>query len=289
MLAWWISMPPSRNSGLSVTRCWGQNQVEVHQFRYYIRDLRGEISHQTDHAFLEYYHVFSPFFKFYNDEPLSNWQEEFRTTWNHLQQRYGYFNHINFRIRTDVYLDPVCSLAEFKQISQASIHFEPILQMMTVNLQPNRLTTDAVTDTRFIRNPPGKPFSRREAITAVQSTTSWGDLLGLREDMGTSNTWAISLRPFPSDPSYAFRVAPQCRTVDDVIEWADFAISFVEASLSCALSQLLRLPSTNAGFHRFLAGRNRGIMSVYDRNTILTRKFGSSQESDGEGGDDPAS
>lgn len=235
---------------------------------------------QADHALLEYYHLFSPFFRFYNDGPSSNdnpsstWQDEFRTTWNHLQQRYGYFNNINFTIRTDFYLDPACSLAEFKQISQASIHFEQVLQVMMANLAADRSEAARATETRFMRETPGQGhLSRSEATMAVQSMTSFRELFALRQDMSTCNTWAISLKPYTYEPSYAFRVAPQSQTVNDAIQWSEFAMSFVEASLSCALPQLQRLPPNHAGLNRFLAGRNRGTESMYDRNTVLTRRF----------------
>jgi hypothetical protein len=210
-------------------------------------------------------------------------------TWEHLQQRYGYFRDANFKVRTDFYLDPPCNLAEFKRISQASIHFEPILHMMMSNVDPNREAARSGIDTRFMRDTPGQAhLSRREATMTVEDMTSFRDLLGLRGDMSTSNTWAISLRPHSYEPSYAFRIAPQSRTVDDVIQWAEFAMSFVEASLSCALCQLLRFPPDHAGLHRFLARRGRGTEAMYNRNTMLTRKFEGGRGS-GRGGGDPSS
>lgn len=153
---------------------------------------------------------------------------------------------------------------------------------MTSNLDPNRSAAGSAIETRSMREILGQGhLSRREAIMAVQSMTSFRDLFGLRNDPNTfnTNTWAIDIKPQTNAPSYPFCVAPQSQTVNDAIEWAEFWMSFVEASLSCALPQLLRLPPTHAGLHRFLAGRNRGTVSVHDRNTLLTRRFESERES----------
>jgi hypothetical protein len=211
----------------------------------------------------------SPEFTFYPDQSPSNWQEEFRVTWNFFRQRYGCLDGGNFRTKTEILLEPPSDLAEFKRTSQAVIHFKPILDMFVSNLDPGREAARSGTEVGDL-HPENSPRARREAIMAIEDIR---DTQALRRNVGYASSWALADRIRFSQYREVFCVAPHSKTADDVIFWAEFAMTFVEASISCEVSQLLRFPPNQIGLSLFLANRGWGTENLYRQNVRLIRLF----------------
>lgn len=141
--------------------------------------------------------------------------------------------------------------------------------------QTDVYATGAVsTPTGYWRESPSLATkSRREAILAIEDVAISEELLALRGGLAAASSWATNIRSDKYNMPQVFRNAPAINTADDLIEWAEFLVSFVEASFSCPLPQLLRFPPNHHGLKGFLAGRGKGVRASYDGETMLTRKF----------------
>jgi hypothetical protein len=117
---------------------------------------------------------------------------------------------------------------------------------------------------------------RREAMLAVEQARDFLALLGLRRIANrgcNASVWALGIELQYPGLAEIFRIAPHSKTADDVIFWGEFAMSFVEASLSCGLSRLHRFPPNPIGLSVFLAGRGGGTENLWLENIRLVRLF----------------
>jgi hypothetical protein len=129
--------------------------------------------------------------------------------WAFLRQHFGYFRGADFRTQTNIEMDPSCNPAELNRINQAIIHFEPVLDMLTSNLDPNRGSAGSNTNRGhgYWRNEPYLTNrTRREAIQVIEQSTASQQSLNSQ-----------SPRVFCNDP--------HPKTVDDLIQWAEFQVS----------------------------------------------------------------
>ena len=115
--------------------------------------------------------------------------------------------------------------------------------------------------------------TRRDAILYIENIPSSQELLQLRGSLGNANSWSTGIQCIYYRQPQVFRNAPQIESADDLVQWGEFVIPFVEASLSCALPQLLRFPPNQIGLNRFLFGRGRGTEALYNNRVRLTRMF----------------
>lgn len=216
----------------------------------------------------------SPEYQFYDSDLHSSWRSDVKATWRFLHQHYGFLGHGTFTTETLIHLDPKCNLREFKRLIQATIHFEPVLDTILSNHNHSTETTAPAHHPSYWRTSPELANkSRHEAILHIENIANLQELLHLRGILGTANSWSTSIQSNYYCPSEVFRNAPQIRTADDLVQWGEFAMSFVEASLSCTLPRLLRFPADQIGLNRFLRGRGRGTEALYDGHARLTRMF----------------
>ncbi|KAF7504954.1 hypothetical protein GJ744_001535 [Endocarpon pusillum] len=214
----------------------------------------------------------SPEYQFYDNDLPSSWRSDVKATWHFLRQHYGFLSRGTFMTETQILVDPKCNLGGFKRISQATIHFEPVLDTILSNHNHSTETTAPAHPPSYWRGGPKMAHkSRHEAILYIENITHLQELLHLRGMLGTADSWSTSIQSNNHSASEVFRNGPQIRTADDLVQWGEFAMSFVEASLSCTLPRLLAFPPDQIGLNRFLRGRGRGTEALYDGRVRLTR------------------
>jgi len=148
--------------------------------------------------------------------------------------------------------------------------------MFVSNLDPNRGATRSGTGREDL---PQENSLRTgfEAMLAVEQARNFMTLLPLRRfknTTGNDSAWALGVNIHFLELEEMFCQAPHSKTADDVIFWADFAMTFVEASLACELSRLRRFPPNPIGLSVFLAGRGGGTENIFrESNVSLIRMF----------------
>ena len=167
---------------------------------------------------------------------------------------------------------PPLNLAEIKRTAQAMIYFETLLGALegehTRVPHPNR--------ERDIENLRRLRRADEAASIQLEEKSSLDDVMSAMEAGARHRDGTCGRVDCEYGRQHAEFVicSPRGRdTGEDLIEFAEFALFFVEAALSCPLGQLRCFPPTFQGLRSFMVGRGRAAESLHDGGVLLNMPF----------------
>ncbi|KAF7511683.1 hypothetical protein GJ744_003846 [Endocarpon pusillum] len=183
--------------------------------------------------------------------PGSKWREDVEATWKYLQDQY----HIttNRRCSTHIHLslDPFYTTPEIKRIAQACIYFEPAFEAIV----PPVRRFNAYAKSNWLDSPTvaREDRSRSELIAAIEGAVQVDVIARLMQYRGDReyawNFWALFRRR-----TIEFRKPPACTRPEEVLAWAELALSFIQACIKYEnTTQLQKVPPTIGGLRWFLS------------------------------------
>jgi hypothetical protein len=183
---------------------------------------------------------------------VSSQKETIGATWAYLRRNYqirGDYTHSIYMYGRGF------RLADLKQIAGAAIHFEPTLDRMIKDRGVGASMKRNWCDNPRLRKATPK-LTRPDSIAAVEAIVLPGEgLAGIFQERSEAwYRWTFWKEQLGS----AVKLSPgsECKTADDVIWWAEFAVNFVEAAMGCENSERLqRHPITYAGLRTFMSGK----------------------------------
>lgn len=199
------------------------------------------------------------------------WKDVIRATWTYLLKYYTIIPEASSECGTTIQISHGrdCTLPELKKIAAAIIHFEPVLSVL-VNQREEAAKTNNGSSTPIIKrnwrdNPrlgAGKAkLTRPQSIAAIESiqpNLKLGDIAPLLElvQPGNDEEYAWVLYRVAFDRVIQYRQAPACESGDDVIMWADLAVSFIEGALAYRSTGggVQRIAPNHQGLRYFLSG-----------------------------------
>jgi hypothetical protein len=197
--------------------------------------------------------------------PNSQWRNLIKATWGYLTQHYKVEANPVLGSQIDVSLTPDYTLTDLRRIASSAIHFEPALEAL---LSEHR---DRHPDTQGPGNPNARSnwldspllarhgFSRSRSIAAIESATDEEAVIRLMTGpKEPTNPWANgsyawSFLDFSRKHMIGFRKPPTSLNSNDVLNWAELTITFIQASIRTGSAATLReFPSDLSGLRSFL-------------------------------------
>jgi hypothetical protein len=195
----------------------------------------------------------SPTFKAFTG---STWRSNVEAVWNFIQQNYKITGSGLCATHIHISIDPDHTLRDIKRLAQAVIQFEPALEALV----PPERRHNVFAKSNWLDSPGlgRKGLSRRDSITAVGQASDFDQLMALLQPLHElDREFAWNFYPlFTDTKTIEFRKPPVSVTQDEALSWAEFAISFVHASIRCESSNLLKIPSNIGGLRWFLQSFN---------------------------------
>lgn len=181
----------------------------------------------------------------------SKWREDVEATWKYLQDQC----HIttNRRCSTHIHLslDPFYTIPEIKRIAQACIYFEPAFEA----IMPPVRRFNPYAKSNWLDSPTlaRGDTSRSELIAAIEGEVQADVIARLmqhREDREYAwNFWSLFRRR-----TIEFRKPPACTKPEEVLAWAELALSFIQACIKYEnTTQLQKVPPTIGGLRWFMS------------------------------------
>ena len=188
--------------------------------------------------------------------PGSPWRRHVESTWEFLKRQYDITEHDNYGTHIHISVEGGFSLQELKQIAQGAIHFEPAFDALVPYYRRgggNHFAKSNWVDAEQLAK---ANRSRATSIKFIDRIKSLGALLTvMNPDRDKKFAWN-----FQSIYKYwtvEFRTPPVCTNVDEVLSWAELAMSFIQSSIRYGVREkLLRVPSTIGGLRWFLQQSN---------------------------------
>jgi Putative amidoligase enzyme len=195
----------------------------------------------------------SPIFRAFPD---SEWREDVEVTWRYLLKNYDIADSTLASTHIHIGLETGYTFAEVKQIAQAVIHFESAFE----GLVPRARRGNHYVKSNWLDAPGlGRANkSRSESIATIEAVPHPRALLELLHPMDPSGSchdrcYGWNFYSWLEKRSIEFRKPPASMSAKEVLSWAELAMSFVQAAISCNSSQeLQRIPPTGGGLRYFL-------------------------------------
>jgi hypothetical protein len=197
--------------------------------------------------------------------PNSQWRNLIKATWGYLTQHYKVEANPVLGSQIDVSLAPHYTLTDLRRIASSAIHFEPALEAL---LSKHR---DRHPDTHGPGNPNARSnwldspllarhgFSRSHSVAAVENAADEEAVIRLMTGPKEPNnpwangSYAWSFLDFSRNHVIGFRKPPTPLSSNDVLSWAEFTMTFIQASIRTGSAAALReFPSDLSGLRSFL-------------------------------------
>lgn len=148
-------------------------------------------------------------------------------------------------------LDPIYTLPEIKRVAQAVIHFETAFEALVPAVRRNNHFVKSNwldSSSLVIENK-----TRSQIITEIDEQIRDDEVALLIQKRGDRdyawNFWALFTKR-----TIEFRKPPASTTSEEVLAWAELAISFIQASIKCESAQKLQMiPATIGGLRWFVS------------------------------------
>ena len=198
-------------------------------------------------------------------DPGSPWRGHVQATWRFLKRHYQVIEHTYYGTHIHVSAEGGYTLQEMKQIAQCVIHFEPAFDALVPSCR--RGGNNIFGKSNWVD---GECFakanrSRAQSIGYIASIDNLGAFLtAMNPDGDKKFAWNFeSIRKYWT---IEFRQPPVCTRVDQVLSWAELALSFIQSSIRYGhFEQLLRVPSTIGGLRWFLEQSNVPTINQHGR------------------------
>lgn len=203
--------------------------------------------------------------------PGSSWRDDVYSIWNFLQREYNILGSRLCATHIHISLEPDYSLTDIKRLAQAIIHFEPAFEAL---VPPDRRGNHYARSNWLDGPRLGRlGLSRQDSVAAIEQVLSLDHLMELFQPIhGIDRDFAWNFYSlFTKTKTIEFRKPPLSLTPDEVLCWAELALSFVQAAIRCKPSELQKVPSTIGGLRWFLHQFHVPGMSEPDRLQSLWR------------------
>jgi Putative amidoligase enzyme len=195
----------------------------------------------------------SPVFRAF---PNSKWREDVEATWRYLLKSYDIAESTLASTHIHIGLDTGYTFAEVKQTAQAVVHFESAFEVLV----PRARRGNHYVKSNWLDAPGlGRANkSRSESIATIEAVIYPRALLEVLHPMDPSGSchdrcYGWNFYSWLEKRSIEFRKPPASMSAKEVLSWAELAMSFVQAAISCKSSQeLQRIPPTVRGLRYFL-------------------------------------
>jgi Putative amidoligase enzyme len=187
-------------------------------------------------------------------------------TWGYLRQHYEIT--ADFQCGTHIHVSfepPGQYIAEdIRRIARCVIHFEPAIEaLMPLNRRQNVYVKSNWLEGELL----GKAYkSRRESIAAIDEEGDMSRVIALMQHSSDRDYCWNFLNLCKGKATIEFRKPPPSTTSEEALSWAEFAMSFIQASVKHGTpNRLQRVPSTVGGLRWFLDQAYRGGLNEPDR------------------------
>jgi hypothetical protein len=209
------------------------------------------------------------------------WREDIRAIWRFLGQNYhlGESEYPEHGTRIDIDHLPPLNFREHKRVMQGFLYFDPVLATVMPEAPKGRKCCQG-----WNGDVPVVPHAE-SASHAVRAIENAADLAAFNKIIAEITDrleyrWSFVDLGRTRRKWIHFWYAPTCKTAAEVIEWTEFALSFVESCLACtSAAALLRLPRNKEGLRTFMTRRVNGYEELYGNDVILTTNFHKSERS----------
>lgn len=169
--------------------------------------------------------------------------------WKYLLDHYNVTGNNCCDTRVHVSQRPVFNLQEATRIAQAVIVFEPAIEAMVPDRRGHR---DVKSNWLHSDNFATLGKSRADSVLLLE-TNDRVDELGKVMQQSEDGFFAWNFEAMAlEERRIEFRKPGISTTHRQVIGWADFTMSFIQASMQCPRERLLRVPSSVGGLRWFL-------------------------------------
>lgn len=191
----------------------------------------------------------SPIFVAYCGSP---WRTHVESTWNYLQQYYNITGDDSCATHIHVSVEGGYSFEEIKRVARSAIHFEAAFDALVPSVRRGGNCEWAKSSWLDSEHLALKDRSREQSMIFLDTVNDFFSFLSVMNPDGERGyTWNFhSIEKFYT---IEFRKPPASITANEVLSWAELAMSFVQASIRYgSLEKLRRVPSNIGGLCWFL-------------------------------------
>lgn len=183
--------------------------------------------------------------------PNSQWRDHVKATWNYLQGRYEIIDTQDCGTHVHISVEGGYSLEELKRVAQAALYFETSFDALVP--QHRRKQSDYARSV-WVDSPDlaANGVSRIEAMLMISQITDLHKLLSLMNpNFRRGFSW--NFRSIIKYYTVEFRKPPASKTAQEALNWAEFAMTFVQTAIRYGtLERLVVIPPTVGGLRWFL-------------------------------------
>jgi Putative amidoligase enzyme len=208
----------------------------------------------------------SPIFVAYAGSP---WRDHVQATWKYLHQNYTVTSDRECATHVHISVQGGYSFEEIKRVARSVIHFEPAIDALVPPERRGGECEWAKSSWLDSEHLALENRSRDRSMDFFDTVTDFYSFLSVMNPEGERG-YSWNFRSIQKYYTIEFREPPASTTVDQVLSWAEFAMSFIQASIEHGLPEKLRIvPSTIGGLSWFLEQGYVDGMNDHDRLKTL--------------------
>ncbi|KAF7503976.1 hypothetical protein GJ744_002950 [Endocarpon pusillum] len=205
----------------------------------------------------------SPIFHIAPDSP---WRTQISATWEYLLQHYHVAANPILGSQFDILLAPHYTLHDLRRIASSAIHFEPAIEALLPETRHRHPETQGPRTPGARSNWLDSPSlarqgkSRLQSIAAIEIAPDKETVIRLmtgpknEADPWSNRSYAWSFLNLFENNMIGFRKPPTSLNANDVLDWAEFLITFIQAAVHFGSGlSLRRFFSDLRGLGSFLA------------------------------------
>jgi Putative amidoligase enzyme len=183
--------------------------------------------------------------------PGSDWRQHVEATWKYLTDHYNVSTTYKCSTHIHISLDPFYTTLEIKRIAQAVIHFETAFEALVPPVRrSNSYAKSNWLDSPYLAN---EDKSRSQLITEIEKMPMADEVTRLMQK-GRDRDYAWNFWAIFGKRTIEFRKPPASTTAEEVLSWAELALSFIQASVKYeSTEKLQRIPATVGGLRWFVS------------------------------------
>lgn len=157
------------------------------------------------------------------------WRNNIIMTWDHLREHYHILPNDQCATHIHISLTPHYNLDHLKRIASAIIYFEPAFEALVPEARRGNEWARSI----WLESPnlAWKGKSRSESIEAIQQAPNEISLISLLQTFNDAkyswNFWSLTT----SKHTIEYRQPPASAKADEVLSWAELALTFIQVSM----------------------------------------------------------
>ena len=171
--------------------------------------------------------------------------------WWYLKSKYNITTNDTCSTHIHISLDPIYTTPELKRIASAIIHFEPAFEALVPEVRRN----NCYVKSNWLDSPYLKDGNktRSQLISQFEAQTRNNGIASLMQTLFDRdyawNFWALYRKR-----TIEFRKPPACTAPEEILAWAELALSFIQAPVHCdSTERFQNVPATIGGLRWFVS------------------------------------